>query len=146
MGYKYKATTSYLTGFPNGSNLGSTVTCVGEKSTVILYTTFINHHAQPPAIITNRDPNRDKQLCDSTSNDTDQYHNDSSNLLTPYIESSLDRLGLLSSTHDQRSHQQTGQITFQPVLINKSKFLKATHRTKIKKIEIPRSMVVEALS
>ena len=36
--------------------------------------------------------------------------------------------------------------TFQPVLINISKFLKATHRTKIRKIEIPRSMVVEALS
>ena len=25
IGYKYKATTWYLTGFPNGSNLGSTV-------------------------------------------------------------------------------------------------------------------------
>ena len=36
--------------------------------------------------------------------------------------------------------------TFQPILINNSKFLKATHRTKIRKIEIPRSMVVEALS
>ena len=36
--------------------------------------------------------------------------------------------------------------TFQPVLINNSKFLKATHRTKIRKIEIPRSMAVEALS
>ena len=36
--------------------------------------------------------------------------------------------------------------TFQPILINNSKFLKATHRTKTKKIEIPRSMVVEALS
>ena len=36
--------------------------------------------------------------------------------------------------------------TFQPVLINNSKFFKATHRTKIRKIEIPRSMVVEALS
>ena len=36
--------------------------------------------------------------------------------------------------------------TFQPVLINNSKFLKATHSTKIRKIEIPRSMVVEALS
>ena len=36
--------------------------------------------------------------------------------------------------------------TFQPVSINNSKFLKATHRTKIRKIEIPRSMVVEALS
>ena len=36
--------------------------------------------------------------------------------------------------------------TFQPVLTSNSKFLKATHRTKIRKIEIPRSMVVEALS
>ena len=36
--------------------------------------------------------------------------------------------------------------TFQPVLINNSKYLKATHRTKIRKIEIPRSRVVEALS
>ena len=36
--------------------------------------------------------------------------------------------------------------TFQPVLINNSKFLKATHRTKIRKFEIQRSMVVEALS
>ena len=35
---------------------------------------------------------------------------------------------------------------FQPVLINNSKFLKATHRTKIWEIEIPRSMVVGALS
>ena len=44
-----------------------------------------------------------------------------------HIESNLDRLGLLSPTHDQRSQQQTGQITPQPVLINKSKFLKAAH-------------------
>ena len=88
-----------------------------------------------------------QKLCDSTSNGTDQYLNGSSNLLTTYIESSLDRLGLLSPTHNQqRSQQQTGQITFQPVLINKSKFLKATHCTKIRKIEIPRSLVVEALS
>ena len=33
----------------------------------------------------------------------------------------------------------------QPVLINRFKFLKATHRTKIRKIEIPRSMAVEGL-
>ena len=62
------------------------------------------------------------------------------------IESNLDRLGLLSPTHDQRSQQQSGQITLQPVLINKSKFLKATNCRKIRKTEIPRSMVVEALS
>ena len=47
------------------------------------------------------------------------------------VESSLDRLGLLSPTHDQRSQQQSGQITLQPVLINKSKFLKATHRSTV---------------
>ena len=61
-----------------------------------------------------------------------------------HIESSLDRPGLLSPTHDQRSQQQTGQSTLQPVLINESKFLKATHCTKIRKIKLPKSM--EALS
>ena len=63
-----------------------------------------------------------------------------------HIESNLNRLGLLPPTNDQRSQQQSGQITLQPVLINKSKFLKATHRTRIRKIEIPWSMVVEVLS
>ena len=53
------------------------------------------------------------------------------------IESNLDRLGMLSPTHDQRSQQKTGKITLQPVLINKSKFLKATHCTEIRKIEQP---------
>ena len=38
-----------------------------------------------------------------------------------------DRLGLFSPTHDQRSEQQSGQITLQSVLINKPKFLQATH-------------------
>ena len=63
-----------------------------------------------------------------------------------HIESNLDPLGMLSPTHDQRSQQKNGKITLQPVLINKSKFLKATHCTEIRKIETPRSMVVEALS
>ena len=63
-----------------------------------------------------------------------------------HIESNLDRLGLLSPTHGQLSQQQSRQITLQSVLINKSKFLKTTHRTEIRKIEIPRSTVVEALS
>ena len=65
---------------------------------------------------------------------------------SPHIESSIDRVGLLSPTHDQRSQQQSGQITLQPVQMNKSEFLKATHRTKIRKTGIPRSMVVEVLS
>ena len=52
-----------------------------------------------------------------------------------HVESNLDRLGLLSPTHDQRSQQQTGQTALQPVLINKSEFLKATHCTKIRKLK-----------
>ena len=48
MGYKYKATTWYLTGFPNGVTLGQQYN-VGEKPTVILYT-YINHLAEPPII------------------------------------------------------------------------------------------------
>ena len=63
-----------------------------------------------------------------------------------HIESNLDRLGMLSPTHDQRSQQKTGKITLQPVLTNKSKHLKATLCTEIRKNEIPRSMVVEAVS
>ena len=47
IGYKYKASTWYLTGFPNGSNqvvtLGQQYNA-GEKPTVILYT-YINHNA-----------------------------------------------------------------------------------------------------
>ena len=63
-----------------------------------------------------------------------------------HIESNLERLGMLSPTHHQRSQQKNANITLQPVLINNPKFLEATHCTEIRKIEIPRSMVVEALS
>ena len=54
-----------------------------------------------------------------------------------HIESKLDRLGLLSPTHGQSSQQPSVQITLQSVLIYKPKFLKATHHTKMSKIEIP---------
>ena len=50
-----------------------------------------------------------------------------------HIENNLDRLGMLSPTHDQRSQQKNGKITLQLVLINKSKFLKAIHCTEIRK-------------
>ena len=97
-----------------------------------------SHHGDNPLLrpTGNRDPNRNKKLCDSTSDGTDQYsiktvHQTS--LL--HIYSNFDRLGMLSPTHDQRSQQQTGQIALQPVLINKSKFLKATHCTEIRKLK-----------
>ena len=65
-----------------------------------------------------------------------------------HIESNLDRLGMLPPTHDQHSQLKTGKTALQPVFINKSKFLKATHCcTDIRKIEIPGFiMVMEALS
>ena len=59
----------------------------------------------------NRDPNRDKKLCDFTSDGTDQLI--TKRFIKPpllHIESSLDRLGLSSPTHDQRSQQQIGQL------------------------------------
>ena len=58
-----------------------------------------------------------------------------------HIESNLDRLGLLSPTHGQFSQQESGQITLQSVLINKPKFLRATHHAEIRKNKIPRSLV-----
>ena len=60
-----------------------------------------------------------------------------------HIESNLDRLGMLSPSHGQRSQQQSRQIILQSVLMNKPKFLKTTHYTEIRKIEMQRSMVVE---
>ena len=50
-----------------------------------------------------------------------------------HIGGNLDRLGLLSPTHGQRSQQQSGQSTLQSVLVNKPKFLKATHNAEIRK-------------
>ena len=52
---------------------------------------------------------------------------------------------LLSPTHGQRDQQQSGQITLQSVLINKTKFQSHTLYI-IRKIELPRSIVVETLS
>ena len=58
-----------------------------------------------------------------------------------YIESNLDRLGLLSLIHDQSYEQQSRRITLQSVLINNPKFLKATrHAEIIWKVFISRSM------
>ena len=63
-----------------------------------------------------------------------------------HIENNFSRHALLSPTHSQCSQQQSGQITLQSVLTNKPKFLRAIHNTEKRKIEISRSMVVEAQS
>ena len=63
------------------------------------------------------------------------------------IKSNLDRVGLLSLIYDRRSQQQNGHITRRSVLINApSKVFKATHHVEIRKREMLRSMVVEALN
>ena len=38
-------------------------------------------------------------------------------------QSNLDRLGMLSPTHDQRSQQRNGKSTLQPILMNEFKFI-----------------------
>ena len=58
-----------------------------------------------------------------------------------HIESNLDRLELLLPPHSQRSQQQSEQITLQSILINKPKFLKATHYTEMWKIEASKSIM-----
>ena len=81
-----------------------------------------------------------QKVCDSTNNGTDQYQNGSSNLFTPYREQPRSTRIVVGC-----------RLPATSVLSNKadklrSKFFKATHRTKIRKNEIPRSMVMEALS
>ena len=70
MGYKYKATTWYLTGSPMVVTLGQQYN-VGEKPNVTLYiyTPSINHHAEPP--------NKTKhKLCTNVDNSTiESYKN-----------------------------------------------------------------------
>ena len=64
-----------------------------------------------------------------------------------HIESNLDRLGMLSPTHDQRSQQKTGK-NYAPTSFDQQVQVSQGHTfcTEIRKIEIPRSMVVEALN
>ena len=68
-------------------------------------------------------------------------------VILPHIGGNHDRLGLLSPNYGQRLQQQSEQITLHSViLINNPKFLNSTRHTETRKIEIPRFMVVEALS
>ena len=64
---------------------------------------------------------------------------------TPYREQP--RSTRIVVAYPQPAFSSTNQTNaFQPVLINNSKFHKAIHRTKKRKIEMPRYMVVGALS
>ena len=98
-----------------------------------------------PATQTNRDPNRDKKLCGSTSNGTDQYQNGSSNLLTPYWEQPRSTRNVVAyprPAFSAKKRKNYAPTSFdQQVQVCQGRTL---YRNK--KNEIPRSMVVEALS
>ena len=76
-----------------------------------------------------------QKVCDSTNNGTDQYQNGSSNLFTPYREQPRSTRIVVGC-----------RLPTTSVFSNKgdklrSKCLKATHRTKIRKNKIRRSML-----
>ena len=93
------------------------------------------YEGQRVTVTTRYYPNRDKKLCGSTSNGTDQYQNGSSNLLTPYREQPRSTRNVVAYPRPAFSAKNRKNYV-QPVLINKSKFLKATHF--VQKFEIPR--------
>ena len=85
-----------------------------------------------------------KTLCDSTSNGTDQYQNGSSNLLPPYREQPRSTRIVVASPRPafsatKRTHHAPTNFD-QQVQVSQGH----TSRTKIRKMEIPRSMVAEA--
>ena len=61
-----------------------------------------------------------------------------------HIESNLDRLGMLSPTHDQRSLQKKRK-NYAPTSFDQQVQVSQGHTYRNRKIEIPRSMLVEAL-
>ena len=82
-----------------------------------------------------------------TSNGTDQCQNGSSNLLlsTPYREQT--RSTQIVVTYPRLAFSATKRTHYAPKrLFNKPKFFTATRHADIRKIELPRSMGVEALS
>ena len=93
---------------------------------------------------TNRDANRHKKLCDSTSNGTDQYQNGSSNLFTPYREQP--RSTRIVVAYPRPAFSATNRTNCAPTSFDRQVQVSQGHTLyKNKEIEIPRSMVVEAL-
>ena len=80
-----------------------------------------------------------------TRNRTDQCRNGSSNLLAPYREQPRSTRIVVAYPRPALSATKR-TITHQSILVNNPNFLEATRHAEIKKIEIPGSMVAEALS
>ena len=94
---------------------------------------------------TNRDPNRDKKLCGSTSNGTDQCQNGSSNLLTPYREQPRSTRNV--AAYPRPAFSAKKRINYAPTRFDQQVQVSQDHTLyRNSKVEIPRSMVVEALS
>ena len=75
----------------------------------------------------------------------DQSQNGSSNLLSPYREQP--RSTWIVVAYPRPAFSATKRTNYAPTsFVQQVQVFKATHRTKIREIEIPRSMVVEALS
>ena len=90
-----------------------------------------------------RDPKPDKKLCGSTSNGTDQISKRS--IKPPYtisratsIDSECCRLPTISVLSKKPEKLRSNQFC----MINKSKFLKATHCAEIRKIRVQDSIIV----
>ena len=106
-----------------------------------------SHHGDDPLLrpTGNRDPNRDKKLCDSTSNGTDQYQNGSSNLLTPYREQPRSTRNVVAYPRPAFSAKK--RKNYAPTSFDQQVQVSQGHTCiEIRKIEIRKSLVVEALS
>ena len=104
-----------------------------------------SHHGDNP-LLRPTGPNRDKKLCGSTSNGTDQYQNGSSNLLTPYREQSRSTRNVVA--YPRPAFSAKNRKNYAPTSFDQQVQISQGHTfcTEIRKIEIPRSMVVEALN
>ena len=85
-----------------------------------------------PATQTNRDPNCDKNLCDSTSNGTDQCQNCSPNLLTPYREQPPSTR--IVATYPRPAFSTTKRTNYAPISFNQQVQVSQSHTSyRIKK-------------
>ena len=105
-----------------------------------------SHHGDNPLLRPTGIQNRDKKLCGSTSNGTDQYQNGSSNLLTPYREQPRSTRNVVA--YPRPAFSAKNRKNYAPTSFDQQVQVSQGHTfcTEIRKFEIPRSMVVEALS
>ena len=139
IGYKYTTSSWHLKRFPNGSKLGSTVVVVVVDSH-IQRIALATEETTVTQQVSHRPIKCQSRLWSQRGTKVNGSHHGDNPLLRPtgiqiatksyaalqamaptniktvhqtsllHIESNLDRLGMLSPTHDQRSQQKTGKI------------------------------------